>query len=153
MDHALQACTGLLLCLPRADALERPGPGGAPLWEADAVLASRLHFLMSMLGPCVPRLPQVCRPSPHQPHQLPCTKLALSRYAFVKTLSHQARQPCETHRGPHPGARLRVIVYPGNSGPGLGLAAGPGAGGGLPGGAAAAAAAPSLEPSAEGSCV
>ena len=55
----MQACAGLLLCLPPAASLEQPGAAGAPLWEADAVLASRLHFLLSMLGPCVPRLQQV----------------------------------------------------------------------------------------------
>jgi hypothetical protein len=33
---------------------------GPQVWEADAVLASRLQFLMAMLGPCIPRLPKVC---------------------------------------------------------------------------------------------
>ena len=55
-----QACEALLRCLPSADGLTEAGPDGvAPLWEADAVLASRVQFLASMLGPCVPRLAQV----------------------------------------------------------------------------------------------
>ena len=55
-----QACEALLRCLPSAGGLTAAGPdGAAQLWEADAVLASRVQFLVSMLVPCVPRLAQV----------------------------------------------------------------------------------------------
>lgn len=55
----VQACQGLLLCLPSYAYLVGPAVSGAPVWEADSVLASRMQFLMSMLGPCIPRLSQV----------------------------------------------------------------------------------------------
>lgn len=73
----MQACAELLLCLPSADALAQPGPDGdTPLWEADAVLASRVQFLLSMLGPCMPRLAQV---RGHVPRHMP---LSLMRRAL-----------------------------------------------------------------------
>jgi hypothetical protein len=56
--HVLQACQGLLLCLPPYAELVRASASGLPLWEADSVLASRMQFLMSMLGPCIPQLTQ-----------------------------------------------------------------------------------------------
>lgn len=55
----LQACQGLLLCLPPYASLMEVGEDAVPLWETDSVLASRMQFLMSMLGPCVPQLTQV----------------------------------------------------------------------------------------------
>ncbi len=58
----MQACQGLLLCLPSYAYLVAPAVNGAPVWEADSVLASRMQFLMSMLGPCIPRLTQVRPP-------------------------------------------------------------------------------------------
>lgn len=56
--YAVQACQGLLLFLPAYAELVRPSASGRPLWEADLVLASRMQFLMSMLGPCIPQLTQ-----------------------------------------------------------------------------------------------
>ena len=60
----VQASQGLLLCLPCYSELVQGTEAGPQVWEGDAVLASRLQFLMSMLGPCIARLPKVC---PHVP--------------------------------------------------------------------------------------
>ena len=51
---------GLLLCLPRYTGLvaaPRPGSSAPALWLADAVLATRVQFLMAMLGACAAGLP------------------------------------------------------------------------------------------------
>lgn len=55
----LQASLGLLTCVPCYEGLTEAGPGHAPLWLADAVLATRMQFLMAMLAPCLSQLPQV----------------------------------------------------------------------------------------------
>lgn len=55
----LQASLGLLTCVPRYEGLTEAGPSQAPLWLADAVLATRMQFLMAMLAPCLSQLPQV----------------------------------------------------------------------------------------------
>lgn len=66
-----QATQQLLDELPSYAELTRtaasPGPTGliepqvkeAALWMSDSILAARVQFLMSVLGPCLPSLPQV----------------------------------------------------------------------------------------------
>lgn len=50
----------LLQCLPcYAEVASSRGTAARPAWLADAVLASRVHFLMSMLTPCAALLGQV----------------------------------------------------------------------------------------------
>ena len=44
---------------PQPTGLEEPQGEAAALWMCDSVLATRVQFLMSMLGPCLPALPQV----------------------------------------------------------------------------------------------
>ena len=55
----LQASLDLLTCVPCYEGLTEAGPSHAPLWLADAVLATRMQFLMAMLAPCLSQLPQV----------------------------------------------------------------------------------------------
>lgn len=55
----LQASLGLLTCVPCYEGLTEASPRHAPLWLVDAVLATRMQFLMAMLAPCLSQLPQV----------------------------------------------------------------------------------------------
>ena len=59
---SLQACLALLQRMPCYADLIAPAAGqtGRMRWEADPVLAAEMQFRMSLLGPCTPRLPQVC---------------------------------------------------------------------------------------------
>ncbi|BDA43549.1 hypothetical protein COCOBI_04-5610 [Coccomyxa sp. Obi] len=120
--RSTQACQGLLLCLPSYAYLVGPAVNGAPVWEADSVLASRMQFLMSMLGPCIPRLTQckvrdmVCPIAllyllhPHPPvasaaHQLFC---AVLRYMDMKeeVVPYYVRRSLEGYPGRTPLAGL-----------------------------------------------
>ena len=58
----LQACLALLQRMPCYADLIAPAAGqtGKARWEADPVLAAEMQFRMSLLGPCTPKLPQVC---------------------------------------------------------------------------------------------
>lgn len=38
---------------------QEPHKNQAALWMHDSILATRVQFLMSVLGPCLPALPQV----------------------------------------------------------------------------------------------
>jgi hypothetical protein len=55
----VQASTGLLDCLPSYEALQERRPNGEAAWLANSVLASRMQFLMGILAPCIPQLPEV----------------------------------------------------------------------------------------------
>ena len=56
----MQASAGLLECLPSYEALQERRPNGEAAWLANSVLASRMQFLMGILAPCIPQLPEVC---------------------------------------------------------------------------------------------
>ncbi len=59
LHDASQASGGLLECLPAYEALLEEQPSGQPAWLSNTVLASRMQFLMGMLAPCIPQLPEV----------------------------------------------------------------------------------------------
>ena len=58
----MQASAGVLDCLPSYEALQERRPNGKAAWLANSVLASRMQFLMGILAPCIPQLPEVCLP-------------------------------------------------------------------------------------------
>ena len=58
----MQASAALLDCLPSYEALQERRPDGEAAWLANSVLASRMQFLMGILAPCIPQLPEVCLP-------------------------------------------------------------------------------------------
>lgn len=55
-----QACAELAQQLPcYEDLAATPALGATPRWLVDSVVAARMQFLMGMLAPCAPALPQV----------------------------------------------------------------------------------------------
>ncbi len=118
--------------MPCYEGLVAAGPGGAPLWLADAVLATRVQFLMAVLAPCVPRLPQVgpapaCRPrcaclgalappTRHSPFTLTLINLSLCPPRPVSTCPPAGRCTGVRAAGAPPGGTPSPGAVPGPRG-------------------------------------
>ncbi|KAK9841030.1 hypothetical protein WJX81_006565 [Elliptochloris bilobata] len=119
------ASLGLLTCVPCYEGLTQAGPGGEPLWLADPVLGTRVQFLMAMLAPCLPQLPQakveeVALPVAllYATHPHPSVSLAAHTLFCAIVRQSNAREPLAPYY-----ARRALAAYPTRT-PLAGLSAG-----------------------------
>lgn len=83
-SYAEVTCSSLQTTPPPNDSPMTDAP--SPLWLSDVILGSRMQFLMSVLPPCLPVLPQVCAtPCPLAHVTVVLTAKAVSRPWCLQT--------------------------------------------------------------------